>query len=243
MERDPAEVLADASEAGVGPLIDIGMGLDEARVSAERAGSTEGLFAAVGIHPNDPSSYGADPAGTIEELRRLAILPGVVAIGETGLDYYRDRASPALQERSFRAHIALAKQVDRTLVIHCRDAHVDVLRVLDEEGVPPRTVMHCFSGDAAFARACNERLIFCSFAGNLTYKRNDELRVAAQQVAQELLLVETDSPFLAPDPFRGRPNSPALVVHTASVLSHVRSLELDGLLQLLHVNTRRAFVI
>jgi TatD DNase family protein len=170
-------------------------------------------------------------------------MPGVVAVGETGIDTYRDRSSPELQEASFRAHIALAKAVDRTLVIHCRDAHDAVLRVLDDEGAPPRTVMHCFSGDTDFAHECSDRAFFCSFAGNITYKRNDDLRAAAAVVAPELLLVETDAPYLAPVPMRGKPNEPAFVVHTARALADVRSTSYDELLQVLHVNTRRAFVI
>ncbi len=243
IDRPPAEVLVEAAEAGVGPVIDVGMGLEEARASAARAGETPGVYAAVGIHPNDVGSFVASPDTTMTELAELATRPSVVAIGETGLDHYRDRSDPANQEASFRAHIALAKTADRTLVIHCRDAHADVLRVLDDEGAPSRVVMHCFSGDVAFAHECATRSFFCSFAGNLTYKRNDELRAACAVVPQELLLVETDAPFLAPLPFRGKPNAPALVVHTARTLASVRSLTFDDLLLVLQHNTSRAFVI
>jgi TatD DNase family protein len=243
IERDTAEVLAEAEAAGVGPVIDIGMGLEEGRTSAERAGTTDGVYAAVGIHPNDLREFDADPDATLTELRRLAVMPGVVAIGETGLDHYRDRSSHELQEDAFRAHIRLAKDVDRALVIHCRDAHADLLRVIDDEGAPQRVVMHCFSGDVSFARACDERGFYCSFAGNITYKRNDDLREAAREVAEHLLLVETDAPFLAPMPFRGKPNAPALVVHTARALANARSMSEAELLPMLQVNTYRAFVI
>jgi TatD DNase family protein len=243
ISQDVHQVLADAEQAGVGPVIDIGMGLVESRVSAERARSIAGVYACVGIHPNDLRDFETDPGAAMATLRDLAAAPDVVAIGETGMDLYRDRVTPQRQEVSFRAHIALSKEVDRTLVIHCRDAHDDVLRILDDEGAPPRTVMHCFSGGIAFARECADRAFFCSFAGNLTYKRNDDLRAAASVVPEELLLVETDAPYLAPLPFRGKPNAPALVVHTAEMLATTRSVSFDQLLQVLQVNTRRAFVI
>jgi TatD DNase family protein len=243
IEAAPDEVLHAARDAGVWPVVDIGMGLVESRASAERAARTDDLYASVGIHPNELTEFEADPDGTMAALRDIAVSPGVVAIGETGIDRYRDRWTPDTQERSFRAHIALAKDMDRALVIHCRDAHDDVLRVLDDEGAPARTIMHCFSGDVAFAHACVERSFYCSFAGNVTYKRNDELREAVTIIPAESLLVETDAPYLAPLPFRGKPNSPALVVHTAQVLAEVRDVTFDEMLHVLNMNTCRAFVI
>lgn len=243
IERPLAEVLAEAEAAGVETVIDIGMGLDESRAAADRAGTRAGLFASVGFHPNDLSAYEADPAGSMADLWELAILPGVVAVGETGLDHYRDRSSPALQEAAFRAHIALAKDTNRALVVHCRDAHDRLLEVLNSEGPPERVIMHCFSGDVAFAQVCAERRYFCSFAGNLTYKRGDDLRDAARIVPEDLLLVETDAPFLAPHPHRGKPNHPALLSNTAAALADVRSTSLDALTHVLRDNVRRAFLI
>jgi TatD DNase family protein len=243
IDRPPDDVLAEARAAGVGAVIDIGMGLAESRTSAARAAATSNVYASVGIHPNDLTEFEADPDMTLATLRELAATPHVVAIGETGLDFYRDRWSPQQQEVSFRAHIALAKDVDRTLVIHCRDAHERVLDVLEDEGAPSRVVMHCFSGDVAFARACNERGYYSSFAGNITYKRNDELRDAARVVDEHLLLIETDAPFLAPEPLRGKPNAPALVVHTAARLAGVRDVNVNTLTNVLRENTHRAFVI
>ncbi|MEX2394690.1 MAG: TatD family hydrolase, partial [Actinomycetota bacterium] len=202
-----------------------------------------GVFAAVGIHPNDLSDFVVDPAGSLASLERLVALPDVVAVGETGLDFYRDRWSPVQQEDAFRAHIHLAKRTDRTLVIHCRDAHDRVIEVLDDEGAPSRVVMHCFSGDVAYAKTCAERGFFCSFAGNVTYKRNDDLRDAARAVPDELLLVETDAPYLAPMPLRGKPNAPAFVVHTARALAEVRGTTTEALADSLGIATNRAFVI
>jgi TatD DNase family protein len=243
IDRPPDDVLADARAAGVDAVIDIGMGLVESRTAAARAAATESVYASVGIHPNDLTEFVDHAADTIAELREIARAPGVVAIGETGLDFYRDRWTPEQQESSFRAHIALAKDADRTLVIHCRDAHDRVLYVLDDESPPSRVVMHCFSGDVAFARACNERGYYSSFAGNITYKRNDDLRDAARAVDEHLLLIETDAPFLAPEPFRGKANAPALVVHTAARLAEVRNANVNTLTSVLRKNTHRAFVI
>ena len=243
IERDPAEVLAEAQEAGVEMVVDIGMGIAESRAAAERAASLPGVRASVGIHPNDLAEFEADPDGTMAALAELASREGVVAIGETGLDFYRDHSAHDLQADAFRAHIDLAKRAERALVIHCRDAHDAVLELLDDAGAPERVVMHCFSGDAAHARECSERGFFCSFAGNITYKRNDELREAARVVASELLLVETDAPFLAPEPFRGKRNAPALVVHTTEALAGARSMSVNALTNVLRENVRRAFVI
>lgn len=243
IERPLTEVLAEAEAAGVEVVIDIGMGLGESRAAADHARSGRGLYASVGFHPNDLAAYEADPSASMAELRRLATLQNVVAVGETGLDHYRERSSPGLQERAFRAHIALAKDIEHTLVIHCRDAHDRVLDVLDEEGSPERVVMHCFSGDVAFARICAERGYFCSFAGNITYKRSDKLRDAARTVPEELLLVETDAPFLAPHPHRGKPNHPALLPNTVAVLAESRSTSFEELTAVLRENARRAFLI
>lgn len=237
------EAPLDEALEGVDLVVDIGMGLEESRQAAGRAASDPRIYASVGIHPNDVSEFEADADATIAALAELAVLPRVVAVGETGLDNYRDRSSPQVQEASFRAHIALAKRIDKTLVIHCRDAHQKVLDVLDAEGAPPRVVMHCFSGDVAYARECSSRGYFCSFAGNVTYKRNDDLREASRVVPDELLLVETDAPYLAPEPFRGRSNAPKLVEHTTRALADARSMPFDALLGMLQENTYRAFVI
>lgn len=243
IERPPAEVLAEAEAAGVDTVIDIGMGLLESRAAADRARSRDGLYASVGFHPNDLAVYEADPPTSMANLHELAILPDVVGVGETGLDLYRERSSLPLQEAAFRAHIALAKDLDRALVIHCRDAHERVIEVLEAAGPPKRVVMHCFSGDVPFARTCAERGYFCSFAGNLTYKRSDDLRDAALAVPEELLLVETDAPFLAPHPHRGKPNHPALLRNTVTALAETRSMPVEMLTNVLRDNVRRAFLI
>jgi TatD DNase family protein len=238
IDAEPAATLGDARKAGVSGVVDIAMGLAEADASTSRGGPC-----AVGIHPNDLEEFEADPSGSMAALRALAERRGVVAIGETGLDFFRGRSSGELQVEAFRAHISLAKELDKALVVHCRDAHDAVIEVLDDVGAPSRVVMHCFSGDTAFAAVCADRGFYCSFAGNLTYKRNTELRRAAASLPTRLLLVETDAPFLTPEPHRGRPNAPALLPVTVDRLASERGMPLDELEKHLDDNTRRAFAL
>jgi TatD DNase family protein len=238
IDAPPDETLAAARGAGVHTVIDIAMGLAECEASTARPGPC-----AVGIHPNELEEFEADPSGSMSRLAEIASRPGVVGIGETGLDFFRERSSEALQVAAFRAHIALAKELDKALVIHCRDAHDALIEVLDDAGAPSRTVMHCFSGDEAFAVLCATRGFFCSFAGNVTYKSNTELRRAATSLPTQLLLVETDAPFLTPEPHRGRPNAPALLPITANRLATERGTPLDELEKHLDDNTRRAFLL
>jgi TatD DNase family protein len=242
IKADPDDVMAAADAAGVQIVVDIGMGTAESAAALARTSRFPGrVYAAVGVHPNDLGEFTSDPVATMGRLRELAADPAVVGIGETGLDFYRDRETPEAQEAAFRAHIELAKAFDRALVIHCRDAHRDVLRVLDEAGPPARVIMHCFSGDAAHARECAGRGFFCSFAGNVTYPRNTELREAVAVLPSELLLVETDAPFLAPMPHRGKPNAPAFVPLTAAAVAAARAEAPQDLAPTLLDNARRAF--
>jgi TatD DNase family protein len=197
----------------------------------------------VALHPNEAGRGAATP-DALAEIERLAALPQVKAIGETGLDHFRtgeDGRGP--QEDSFRAHIAIAKRTGTALVIHDRDAHDDVLRVLAEEGAPERVVFHCFSGDPAMARTCADRGYWMSFAGNITFKNAGALREAATVAPADLLLVETDAPFLTPMPYRGRPNASYLVPLTMRALAEIRSDDLDALCAAVAANGRRAFAL
>ncbi|WP_143660792.1 TatD family hydrolase, partial [Streptomyces fradiae] len=162
--------------------------------------------------------------------------------GETGLDYFRTGPEgKEAQERSFRAHVEIAKRHGKALVIHDREAHEDVLRVLAEEGAPERTVFHCYSGDAEMARVCAERGYFMSFAGNVTFKNAQPLRDALAVAPLELVLVETDAPFLTPAPYRGRPNAPYLVPVTVRAMAAVRGIGEEAMATALAENTARAF--
>ena len=182
----------------------------------------------------------SDLDGALREIEALAGEPRVRGIGETGLDTYRTGADGrAAQEASFRAHIAIAKRTGTALVIHDRDAHDEVVRVLREEGAPERVVFHCFSGGPELARTCAEHGWAMSFAGPLTFKANEQLREAARVAPAELLLVETDAPFLTPLPFRGRPNASYLVPLTVRALAAARGQDVDTVCEALAANGRR----
>lgn len=234
----------DAARAvGVDTVVQIGVDLESSRLSARIATEHEHLWAAVAVHPNE-AGLGAATPEVLAEIEQLAGQPRVVAVGETGLDHYRtgdEGRGP--QEASFRAHIAIAKRTGTTLVIHDREAHDDVLRVLAEEGAPERVVFHCFSGDAAMARACANRGYWMSFAGNVTFKNAGELREAASVAPAELLLVETDAPFLTPMPYRGRPNASYLIPLTMRALAQTRGDDLDELCAAVAANGRAAFAL
>jgi TatD DNase family protein len=242
MGVDVDEALAAARSVGIDTVVQVGVDLESSRWSAEVASRYDDVHAAVAIHPNEAGRGAADDE-TLREIEALAQLPQVKAVGETGLDFFRTESTEGhrLQEESFRAHIAIAKRTGTTLVIHDRDAHDDVIRVLLEEGAPDRVVFHCFSGDAAMARTCAEHGWFLSFAGPVTFKANDDLREAVAVAPAELLLVETDAPFLTPMPYRGRPNAPYLVPLTVRSMATVRGVEPDDLCIAIAANGRAAF--
>ena len=240
---DVATQLAMAKEAGIDTVVQIGIDVESSQLSARIAAEHDGLWAAVAVHPNEAGRGAATP-DAVAEIERLAALPDVKAIGETGLDHFRtDEDGRGPQEESFRAHIAIAKRTGTTLVIHDRDAHDDVFRVLDEEGAPDRVVFHCFSGDAAMARRCADHGYWMSFAGNVTFKNAGDLREAAAAAPAELLLVETDAPFLTPIPYRGRPNASYLIPLTMRALAEIRGDDLDALCGTVAANGRAAFAL
>lgn len=238
------EALAEAASVGVPRIVQVGVDVESSRLSAEIAEQHRQIVAAVALHPNEAPRLAetGDLDAAFAEIERLAALPQVRAVGETGLDHYRTgEGGVAAQQDSFRRHIELAKRLGKTLVIHDRDAHADVLRLVDEQGAPERVVMHCFSGDAAFARACLDRGFWLSFAGTVTFKNAAYLRDALTVAPQDRILVETDAPFLTPMPFRGRSNASYLVPLTVRVMAEVRGEELGGLCQVLEANTFDAF--
>ena len=233
--------IAGAAAVGVPRLVQVGVDVGSSRWSAELAARHPNVLAAVALHPNEAGA-GAATDDALAEIDRLAALPRVRAVGETGLDRYRTGPDGwAAQEASFRAHIRIAKERGVALVVHDRDAHDEILRVVDDEGAPEHVVMHCFSGDAAFATACVERGFVLSFAGTLTFANAAYLREAAALTPVEQLLVETDSPFLTPVPFRGRPNASRLVPHTVRALAEVTGVELEELCTHLTATAERVF--
>ena len=243
-EPADGELIASAREAGVSRILTVGLGEDSNPVAVGSAQANEGVFASVGRHPN--SADGFDPAAA-EAIEVLCAMPEVVAVGETGLDFYRDRSEPDEQRRAFSAQIAIAARTGKALVIHLRDADgsedavSEAFETLDREGDGVTVVLHCFSAGAPWAERAAERGWYCSFAGNLTYPRAEAIREAAAVVPEERLLVETDSPFLAPQPVRGKPNQPANVVATAERLAEVRGVPYGALERTVEANAARVF--
>lgn len=254
------EGLVKAASVGVTTVVQVGCDLKGSRWAAETAAAYENVHAAVALHPNEaPRIVHGDPDGwsrqgaregggdtalddALAEIDRLAALPRVRAVGETGLDYFRTGPEGmAAQERSFRAHIEIAKRHGKALVIHDREAHADVLRILAEEGAPERTVFHCYSGDAEMAEVCAAAGYYMSFAGNVTFKNAQPLRDALTIAPLELVLVETDAPFLTPAPYRGRPNAPYLIPVTLRAMAQVRGIDEDAMAGAISHNTARAF--
>lgn len=240
----PAEALAASAAVGVPRIVQIGCELDSARWSVEVARNHAAIVAGVALHPNEAPRLAA--RGEFEEawseIEVLAADDAVRAVGETGLDHFRTgEDGRSVQEESFRRHIDLATRLGKTLVIHDRDAHADVLRVVDDQGAPERVVMHCFSGDADFARACLDRGFWLSFAGTVTFKNAAGLREALAVAPRERLLVETDAPFLTPVPHRGRPNASYLVPLTMRVMAETRGEDLGELCTAVEANTFAAF--
>src|SRR5581483_3345895 len=208
------------------------------------ARENEGVFAAVGRHPNGASGFDDRAAAALEE---LCARPEVVAVGETGLDFYRDRAEPGDQRRAFAAQIGIASRIGKPLVVHLRDpegseeAVGEAFETLEREAEGVTVVLHCFSAGPRWAERAAERGWYCSFAGNLTYPKADLIREAAAVVPDDRILVETDSPFLAPQPVRGRPNQPAHVVATAERLAEVRGVPYGDLERTVEANAARVF--
>ena len=233
-----AEAVAAAQAVGVRRVVTIGVDVPTSQWSAEAAQAHPDVYAGVAIHPNE-AYLSTDDA--LDEIARLARLPRVRAVGETGLDYFRDTATPEQQQHSFRRHIAIAKESGKALVIHDRDAHEDVLRLLLEEGAPQRTVFHCYSGDAEMARVCADAGYYLSFAGTVTFKNAQNLRDAVAVAPLDLLLVETDAPFLTPMPHRGAPNAPYLIPLTVRAMAEAAGVDLDTMCAAIAANSERAF--
>lgn len=244
-KHDPAEAIAQAASVNITRIVQIGCDVAGSRWAVDAAQRFDEVVASVAIHPNDAARLGADLPQALAVIEDLAAHggPRVRGVGETGLDYFRtkDAAAQAIQKESFAFHIALAKAHDKTLVIHDREAHADILDVLDAEGLPERIVMHCFSGDADFAKQCLDRGAYLSFPGPVTYKANEHLRDALDITPADRLLVETDAPYLVPVPHRGHPNASYLIPHTVRFMAERRGDDLATLCDALTANAYAAF--
>jgi TatD DNase family protein len=232
------EVVGRARAAQVTTMMTVGVDLASSAEAVHVASSFPGVWAVVGIHPHNSIEA---TEHVLRRLTQIAAHPRVVGIGETGLDYFRDHSPRVRQEESFREHIRLAKDLDKALVIHDRDAHDDVVAVLSEEQAPARTVFHCFSGDVDLVKRCEEEGWFMSFAGNVTFKNAPGLRDAAAAAPLELLVTETDSPYLSPHPFRGSPNEPARVTAVVDQLAELHGVRPEEMARITSANARRLF--
>lgn len=242
IEEDTGKVVASARAAGVSPVITIGITVPSSLDAMAAARAHEHVYAAIGIHPNDTEGITPDQMDLLEEIANSS--DRVVAIGETGLDYYRERASADAQKTFFREHVRLARRLGKPVIVHDREAHDDALALLAEEvaGEVP-VIMHCFSGDRTVLDECVRRGYYFSFAGPVTFKNNDAAREMASLVPADRILCETDSPFLSPEPFRGKPNTPERVALVAKSIAGARGVSLEEMESLLSANTSRAFGI
>lgn len=241
---DPERSLALAESVGVRGVVQVGTDLETSRWGAELAARDERVLAAVALHPNEAPKLAEQGllSEHLSEIARLALQPRVRAIGETGLDFFRTgEDGREAQLESFEAHIDIAKSHKLALQIHDRDAHDAVVATLQRVGAPERTVFHCFSGGAELAKLCTEHGWYLSFAGTMTFKNAPELREALKIAPLNRILVETDAPFLTPEPWRGRPNAPYVMPHTVRRMADVLEMDLEELCNQLAKNTEQVY--
>lgn len=239
------EQLTRAASVGIKGVVQVGVTLETSKWSADLASKDPRVLAAVALHPNEAPEYKTLEKlnEAIAEIAQLATQPRVRAIGETGLDFFRTEGEESLklQQHSFEEHIRIAKENNIALMIHDRDAHDQVVATLKRVGAPNKVVFHCYSGDVDLAQICIDNGWYMSFAGNITIKRNEHLRNSLAMAPKELILVETDAPFLTPEPFRGRPNASYLVSITVRKMAEVRNVDVNELAAQLTANTETVY--
>ena len=236
---DISEVLKRSEEAGVEAIIDVGFDIESSKDSLKLSNSHSKIYSAVGFHPHDSKALNDS---SLKELIKLALGEKVVAIGETGLDYYRNLSPKDVQIKAFIAQISLAQELDLPIIVHARNSHDDILRILHEENRGSlKGVMHCFSGDERAARLSLDLGFYISFAGTLTFKKAQDLRDAAKFVPLDRILIETDCPYLAPEPYRGKRNEPSYLRFIAGVLAEVKSVDIKDLESNLKRNAKTLF--
>ncbi len=237
MDQEPAVAVEAAKAVGVERFICVGVDVETSLRSIQIASQVEGVFASAGVHPHDADGFDDEAAARVEELLKE---PAIIGVGECGLDWFRMHSERDAQIATLRAHVELANAAGKPMIVHVRDAWDDALRIL-AEGSAERVVIHCFTGDADIARECERRGYWLSFAGNVTYPKNAHMREAAVAVSLNRILVETDSPFLAPQKVRGADNSPANVIMTLAELASLREEPLELLAEATTNNAEAAF--
>lgn len=238
LDRD--YLIENLKNNGIELVVNVGADMESSRASVDLAQKYEAIYAAVGIHPHSATEMNEE---TLKEIEELSKGEKVVAIGEIGLDYYYDNSPRDIQRECFRAQIRLAKRLDMPIVVHTRDADADTLEILKEEKEGLRGVIHCFSSDRAQMKEYLDLGFFIAFGGPVTFKKTDELKEAAKIVPLEKLLVETDAPYLAPMPYRGKRNEPIFVKETAALIANLKGLMLDDLALQTVTNTKEIFGI
>lgn len=239
--NDRDEMIQRARQAGVVHIVNVGFNLASSRESLKLADTYDLIYAAVGIHPHDAAEAGP---GYLEELEKMASHPRVVAIGEIGLDYYRDLSPRPVQRKVFTEQMALAKKLQKPIIIHDRDAHGELMDILRKERLGPAGgVMHCYSGSREMARECLAMGFYISIAGPVTFSNAARLKEVAASVPPDRLLIETDAPYLTPVPYRGKRNEPAHVLYTAQEVARLRGIKTEDLARICTENGRKFFRI
>jgi TatD DNase family protein len=238
---DLPETIERAAANGVSHILTVGCDLESSRASIAIAEKYPNIYAAVGVHPHDAAEINKQ---TLAEMKGLLVHPRVVALGEIGLDFFRDHCPYVIQRQAFRDQIRLAREVGKPIIVHDRDAHEETIAILTEEHAEEvGGVLHCFSGDMRMAQQCLDLGFYLSFPGTISYPKNDELREVVRQVAIDRMLVETDCPYLSPQKFRGKRNEPAYVRYTAEKVAEIKALNIDDVARITSRNCYDLFGI
>lgn len=240
IKNSTEKVVKEAAENGVKRMITIGIDLPSSRISLEFASRFKGVYAAIGYHPNESKLISEEKW---EEIGRLAENEKVVAIGETGLDYYRRGSTIRQQVNVFTKHIELAKKLNLPLIVHDRDAHKDILQILKEKASGLKVVIHCFSGDIQMARECVKEGYYIGIGGVVTFKNAKALQAVTEEYPMDKILLETDSPFLAPHPFRGKPNEPKYIPLIAEKIAELKDISIKHVAKITTENSKTLFSI
>lgn len=240
-DGDRDEMLQRAQDNGIANIVNVGYDLPSSRRSLGLAAKYDFIYAAVGVHPHDAAEAGEN---YLEELREMAAQPKAVAIGEMGLDYYRNLSPKEIQQRVFREQIRLAAELEKPIIIHDREAHGDVMAILREETVgPAKGVLHCFSGSLEMAQECLKMGFYLSIAGPVTFHNANKLREVAANIPLDRLLIETDAPYLTPEPHRGKRNESAYVAYVGRCIAEIRGIPVEELAAAITANAKRLFMI
>ncbi|HEC92732.1 MAG TPA: TatD family deoxyribonuclease [Candidatus Atribacteria bacterium] len=240
IKRNIEEVVKEAAEKGVIKLITVGIDLESSKVALEFASRFEGVYAAVGFHPHEAKFLNEK---NLKELEELAKKDRVVAIGEIGLDYYRKHSPRVCQLEAFKRQINLARKLNLPLIIHSREAHQDTLKILTDEAKGLKILLHCFSGDVKMAQICIKRGYYLGIGGVITFNNAKRLRAVVEQVPIENLVLETDSPYLAPHPFRGKPNEPKYIPLIAKKIAEIKRISIEEVAKITSINCKEIFGI